>query len=119
MKMSENTVLSFSPDPNLLSQEKSALRNAGFEVISVKTESQARFEIEMGRCGVLLVSSAASAGAIQDLTRLFRRRCPPGTILFVTNRTDESAPQEVDFVISDAAEPETIVQLLRPESKAS
>ena len=119
MKMNENTVLSFSPDPNLLLHRESALRNAGFEIISVRTEIQARFEIEMGRCGMLLVSSAASAGTIQDLTKLFRRRCPPGTILFVTNRTDESAPQEVDFVVSDTAKPGTIVQLLRSESRAS
>lgn len=120
--MNENTVLSFSPDPDSLVWREAALRNAGFEVISVKTESHACFEIEMGRCGVLLVSSAARAGTIQDLTNLFRRRCPTGTIVFVTNRTDASAP-EVDYVVSDSAGPEAIVQVLRSalrsESKAS
>jgi DNA-binding NarL/FixJ family response regulator len=123
MKMNENAVLSLSPDPNLLSQRESALRNAGFEVVSVATESHAWFEIEMGRCGVLLVCSAASAGAIHDLTRLFRRRCPPGTIVFVRNRTDESVAHEVDYVVSDSAGPERIVEILRSalhsESKAS
>jgi len=121
--MNKNTVLSFSPDPNLLLQREAALRNGGFEVISVKTESHACFEIEMGRCGVLLVCYTATAGTIQDLTKLFRRRCPTGSIVFVMNRTDESVPQEVDYVVSDSAGPEEIVQILRSalhsESKAS
>jgi hypothetical protein len=51
MKTNENTVLSFSHDPNLLFQREAALRSGGFKVISVKTENQARFEIETGRCG--------------------------------------------------------------------
>lgn len=123
MKMNENTVLSFSPDPNLLLQRETALRNTGFEVISVKTESHACFEIEMGRCGVLVICYTPSAGTTQDLTKLFRRRCPTGSIVFVMNRTDESAPQEADYVVSESAGPEAIVQVLRSalhsESKAS
>jgi len=123
MKMNENTVLSFSPDPNLLLQREAALRNGGFEVISVKTESHACFEIEMGRCGVLLVCYTASAGAIRDLTKLFRRRCPTGRIVLVTNRTDESVPHEVNYVVSDSAGPEAVVKVLHStlhsESRAS
>jgi hypothetical protein len=123
MKTNENTVLSFSFDPDLLSQREAALRGAGFEVISVKTESQARFEIEMGRCGVLVICYTASAGTIQDLTKLFRRNCPTGSIVFVMNRTDESVPQEFDYTVPDSAGPEAILEVLRsglyPKSKAS
>jgi len=123
MKTNENTVLSFSHDSDLLLQREAALRSGGFEVISVKTESQARFEIEMGRCGVLLICHGASAGTIQDLTKLFRRRCPTGSIVFVMNRTDESVPEGFDYTVPDSAGPEAIVQVLRsglyPESQAS
>jgi len=123
VKTNENTVLSFSRDPDLLLHREEALRSGGFEVISVKTESQARFEIEMGRCGVLLICYTATVGTIQDLTTLFRRSCPTGSIVFVMNRTDEGAPGDVDYIIPDSAGPEAVVQVLRsplhPESKAS
>ena len=99
MAKNKNTVLSFSRDQDSLARREEALRNGGFEVISVKTESQARFEIEMGRCGVLVVCYTAGVGAIQDLTKLFRRRCPAGSIVFVMKRTDDNALQEVDYVL--------------------
>ena len=123
MKTNENTVLSFSHDSDLLLQREVALRSGGFEVISVNTESQACFEIEMGRCGVLLICYRASAGTIKDLTQLFRRSCPTGSIVFVMNRTDESRAKEFDYTVLDSAGPEAIVQVLRsglyPESQAS
>jgi hypothetical protein len=122
MKTNENTVLSFSHDPDLLLQREAALRSGGFEVISVKTESQACFEIEMGRCGLLLICYTLTVGTIQDLTKLFRRRCPTGSIVFVMHRTDDGAPGDVDYMVSDSAGPEAIVQVLRsgqhPEFKA-
>jgi hypothetical protein len=123
MKSNENTVLSFSHDPDLLLQREAALRSGGFEVISVRSESQACFEIEMGRCGVLLICYTASVGTIQDLTRLFRRRCPNGIIVFVTNRTEESVAKGFDHTVLDSAGPEAIVRVLSsglyPQSKAS
>jgi hypothetical protein len=123
MKTNENTVLSFSHDPDLLLQREAALRSGGFEVISVKTESQARFEIEMGRCGVLVICYTASVGTIQDLTKLFRRSCPTGSIVFVMDRTDEGIAEEFDYTVPGSAGPEAIVRVLRsglyPESQVS
>src|SRR4051794_18525122 len=104
MKSNENTVLSFSHAPDLLLQREAALRSGGFEVISVRSESQACFEIEMGRCGVLLICYTATVGTIQDLTILFRRRCPNGT--FITNRTEESVAKGFDHTVLDSAGPE-------------
>jgi hypothetical protein len=123
MKTNEKMVLSFSRDPDSLVRREAALRSGGFEVISVKTESHARFEIEMGRCGVLVICYRVTAATVQDLTRLFRRSCPTGSIVFVMNRTDDGAPGDVDYKVPDSEGPEAIVQSLRSglhsESKAS
>ena len=48
--MNENKILSFSPDKTMREKREAALRNGGFEVFSVNTESEARFEIEMVKC---------------------------------------------------------------------
>jgi hypothetical protein len=47
-----HTVLSFSLDGKTLREREAALRKAGFQVHSANTESQARFEIELGRRGI-------------------------------------------------------------------
>jgi len=49
VKAYENTVLSLNPDGRTLLSQESALRESGFEVISVSIPLQARSEIEMGR----------------------------------------------------------------------
>jgi hypothetical protein len=112
--MDKNTVLSFSTDRNSLVQRECALRNGGFEVISVESEIQARFEIEMGRCGVLLICFRASAATTQELTSLFRQSCPNGIIIFVM-RPSYEVPTKVDYIVPESDEPEAIVQALRSD----
>ena len=53
--MEKNTVLSFSPNKEALIVRQMALRDAGMKVVSVLTPSEARFEIQMERCGNLLM----------------------------------------------------------------
>jgi hypothetical protein len=107
------TVLSFSTDPQALLRRECALRREGFQVHSVTSEIQARFEIEMGRCGVLLMCFRATEAVVQDLSTLFRRSCPTGTIIFVMNSSGGSAPKGVDYVVPESVEAEAIVQTLR------
>jgi hypothetical protein len=103
--MDKSAVLSFSTDGDLLQEREIALRNCGFEVVSVQTEIQARFEIEMGRCGVLVICFRIHLEKARDLTELFKKNCPDGCIIFVTNQTPEKAPQEVDYVVPDSGGP--------------
>lgn len=100
-------------------RREAALRDRGFEVLSAETESQARFEIEMGRCGVLLICFRAREDIIQDLIDLFRRSCPHGTIIFVMNRARGVVPWPVDHIVYESAGPQAIVQALRSTPSAS
>jgi hypothetical protein len=74
----ENTILSLNPDGHTLLSKEVALRENGFEIISVASPLQARFEIEMGRCGIFLTSYITPVAIYHDLASLFRPSCPDG-----------------------------------------
>jgi hypothetical protein len=112
--MDANVVLSLSPDRAVLASREMALRNGGMKVISVMTPIQARFEIEMGRCGILLICYRLLEDAANQLARLFRAYCPDGQIVFVTQLPgDERAPAEADITLPESSGPDKIVEELR------
>src|SRR5204863_9966950 len=63
--------LSFSNDPEHLRERESAIRKGGFGVASVSSEIVARFEIEMGRCDVLLICYTIPPSVSSELASLF------------------------------------------------
>jgi hypothetical protein len=91
-KDAANTVLSFSLHRTTLREREVALRKGEFQVHSANTETQARFEIEMGRCGIFLICSRAAPLQAKELTSLFRRYCPDGRIIFVMNELEIEQP---------------------------
>lgn len=97
--------------PLLLPFENGPLRKGGSEVISVGSEAEARLEIEMGRCGVLLVCTN-----VRDLMRLFRQNCPNGRIIFVRTAMSSPPPKTADYVVEESEGPEAIVEVLRSSS---
>jgi hypothetical protein len=115
-----SAILSLNPDGQTLRVQESALRDAGFQVISVSTPLQARFEIELGRCGVFLTGYITPLAIYQNLAGLFRVNCPPGLIIYLTQHADDTVPV-ADIVLSEEDEPRSIVEQLRSkqETKAS
>ena len=107
----ENTVLSFGRDPLSLAEREQHLQAGGFEVISVSSEAEARLEIEMGRCGILLVCVN-----VPDLMKVFRRNCPKGRIIFVRSAMSSPTPRTADYVVEKSQGPEAILQVLRSPS---
>ena len=112
--MDKNSVLSLSSDHPALSSREATLRNGGMKVVSVTSPIQARFEIEMGRCGVFLVCYRLSKSAADDLTRLFRKRCPQGQIIFVMEQPgDDRMPVETDVALPESSGPAMILEAIR------
>lgn len=96
------TVLSLSFDAEALALRADALRRGGFEVVSVVSPAQARFEIEMGRCGIFLTDSMIADLVNADLFEIFRKNCPDGVTVYVMEgslRPNARTPK-ADFVIS-------------------
>ena len=115
----EDAVLSLNPDTKTLFSLEAALRGVGFKVISVSTPIQARFEIEMGRCGVFLSSYVMSSVICRDLVNLFRSSCPGGLVVYSMKDEDEGMPQ-ADIVLSGADDPQAIaLKIAAMRAKAS
>jgi hypothetical protein len=113
--MDKNTVLSVSPSKDALILRQTILSNAGMKVISVFTLAEARFEIQMGRCGNLLMCYRLSSEQAGDIANLFRRYCPEGRIVFISDGTGQpTAPNEADASIPESGAPEHLLQAVRP-----
>ena len=111
--MDKEKVLSYSGDRNALIQRERALRRNGFEVVSVESENQAQFEIEMGSCGILLICFRTHREKAREMAELFKRNCSGGTIVFVMNQSPDRAPHGVDYIVPESAGPEAIIDVLR------
>ena len=114
MQMPQTTVLSFSNDPEHLREREAAIRNGGFGVVSVSSETVVRFEIEMGRCGVLLICHTIPPSVSRELARFFRRSCPSGLIIAVLNGHSAS---DADVVIPASDGPDAVVRALHMSLK--
>ena len=112
----ENTVLSLNPDGQTLRNQESALRESGFEVISVHSPIQARFEIEMGRCGIFLTTHITPLAIYCDLASLFRRNCPNGLVIFMKQHPEDQIP-DAHILLSDRDEPQAVVKSIRSKQQ--
>ena len=112
--MDKNSVLSFCPSQEALVVRQNSLRHAGMNVISVLTPTEARFEIEMGRCGSLVICYRLSSQQADDIANLYRRYCPEGRIIFVTGGRDrDKTPPSANASVPESSGPERILQALR------
>jgi len=112
----ENTVLSLNPDGQKLLRHEAALRESDFKVISVAAPLDARFEIEMGRCGVFLTSYLTSFAIYRDLASLFRRSCSNGIIIFFVERPEDNIAY-ADILLSGGDEPRSIIERIRSQQQ--
>ena len=108
----ENILLSLNPDRQKLLAYEAALREGGFQIISVSAPVEARFEIEMGRCGIFLANYLAPIAIYRDLASLFRRSCPGGLVVYQAQRPNDKIP-EADILLSDEDEPRSIVKRIQ------
>jgi hypothetical protein len=110
-----DTVLSLSFDSEKLKAREAAIRGCGFQVTSVYSPAQARYEIEMGRCGIFVTCHAVPDIINQDLMNLFRRYCPDGLIVFITrNEPSFKSAYEppADITIPESQDPQGIAEIL-------
>jgi hypothetical protein len=108
----DNSVLSLNPDGKTLLNTETALRANNFEVLSVSSPIEARFELEMGRCGVFLTSYITPSVIYEDLAKFFRRSCPGGLVFFLSKPTGAEVP-DADIIFSEQDEPHLIVERIR------
>ena len=113
--MRANTVLSLSFDGEKLKSRQAVILASGFNLVSVYSPAQARYEIEMGSCGVFITCYRVPDILNRDLMNLFKRYCPDGLIIFIV-RDEPSLKSayepQADITIPESQEPQGIAQAL-------
>jgi hypothetical protein len=110
----EDTILSITPSKEALIVREATLRKGGFKVISVISPVQARFEIEMGRCGTLLFVPIVCQKQIQaKWLACSDDYCTEGRIVFVTDvPRPERVPVDADIAVPESSGPEVFFVLI-------
>jgi hypothetical protein len=109
----QHTILSLSFNAATSQRRAEALKQNGFRVVSVNSPTQARYEIEMGQCGIFITCPLVADIVSLDLLALFRKFCPTGTTIAVTSaRTHAAIGPHVDIEVEEADDPGGIVQSL-------
>jgi hypothetical protein len=120
MKTAKILSLSFSAET--LRVRELALRAHNFEVKSVLSPGQARYEIEMGQCGIFLTCAAVPDIVNQDLMNLFKRYCGKDGLIILVEGDEVSSktayPPPADIRIPKSLDPEGIVQALQARQQS-
>jgi hypothetical protein len=115
-------VLSLSFSAEKLELREHALREQSFEVKSVLSPGQARYEIELGRYDIFVTCAAVPDIVNQDLMNLFKRSGgEDGLIILiegdgVTSKT--LYPLPADVRIPKALDPHGIIQALQERRRS-
>src|SRR3569832_1966556 len=94
MGEAHKSVLAVSPDRELSAIRHTCLSRAGFYVVSVLSESAARFEIHFGQCGVLLLCHKLTPWSREALAGDFHRMCPDPFIVAVLAHERDHPPTQ-------------------------
>lgn len=97
--MTADAVLSLGANAELLWLREVVLQHAGFNVFSTSDPKQAVLEIQSGHCGVLLLCHSLENEVRRELANEFRKWCPEGRIVAVTN----DKVSELHCVVSPAS----------------
>lgn len=89
-------------------------------MVSAYSPGQARFEIERGRCGVLVTCTLVPDIVNRDLMQLFRQHCPSGLVILISG--DDKAlvaahEPLADVLLTRAEDPDGIVPAIEEDQK--
>src|SRR5215813_4603517 len=111
--MARQKVISVGANPELLWLRNSVLRSAGFDVATTANQDHALAAIQRGDCGTLLMCYSLTKPIRQQLAEAYRRYCPYGRIVAITNQRLEK-PDFADTFVYGVEEPEALIQAIQP-----
>jgi hypothetical protein len=118
MSQRHNTILAVSPDRQVARFRHVALIDAGFEVVTIHTESAARYEIYFGRCGVLLLCHKLSRAARESLAGYVLEMCPEPYIVAVLERPNDHFPPQTHRCVLHSPDPSALVKAMQEKLAA-
>jgi DNA-binding response OmpR family regulator len=115
-------ILSLSFNAEKLELRELALRAQSFEVKSVLSPGQARYEIEMGHYNIFLTCAAVPDIVNQDLMNLFRESGGEDGLIILIEGDEVTSkslyPLPADVRIPKALDPDGIIQALQERRRS-
>jgi hypothetical protein len=112
----KDSAVSLGSEPNLLQHREAALRGAGYDVFSTTSPMRAQFEVEMGRCDLLLLCYTLHQRVHSDLAEMFKHRCPTGVLVCIMHPTRRTPFPHAQICLLDSDFP-TDLHLIRKARK--
>src|SRR5581483_3427134 len=106
MTAERHLVLSVGSFDDLLWTRSQVLQSAGYQVISTSDPEEADARIVDAECGVLLICYSVREEWRQHLIDAFRKHCPRGRVVAITNVPFSHPPVEADEFIYGVEGPE-------------
>lgn len=94
------------------------MSDAGFEVVSLHTESAALFEIQLGLCGVLLLCHKLGQSTRENLARDFEKRCPDPYIIAFLAKSNDPFPPQAHKLLVHSLDPTPLIGALKEKLAA-
>lgn len=110
-------VVSVGTLPELLSLRHAVLEGAGFQVLSTSKLEEALLRIENGTCGVLLLCYSLDDDILRRLATQFRKSCPDGRIVALTNRPVVIPPIQADAFAYAVEGSEALIAAVRGDTQ--
>jgi hypothetical protein len=101
-----------SPDRGLSRFRHEGLHQAGFYVVSVFSEAAARYEIQFGQCGVLLLCHKLSKPVREALAQDFHTMCHDPFIISVLAHERDHYPAQTHVCIVHSPDLTNLVSTL-------
>ncbi len=102
-------VLSVGILPELMSLRHAVLEGAGFQVFSTSKAEEALLRIENGNCDVLLLCYSLDDDILRRLETQFRKSCPDGRIVAITNQPVVIPPIHADAFVYGMEGPDVLI----------
>jgi hypothetical protein len=114
-----NRILSVGSLPLLLSLRHAVLESTGYEVFSTDIPQKAAERIRAGDCGVLVICYSTGDSWRRSLIRDYRKHCPNGRIVEITNHQVGDDTDDVDALVYGLEGPEILIDAIRGNGKAA
>ena len=106
-------VISVGTLPELLSLREAVLKSVGYEVFTTQRPEDAVSRIQEGSCAVLLLCYSVPNEWKKELIQEFRKSCPKGRIVAITDRMVAEIPKQVDELIFGLEGAEALIDAIR------
>lgn len=108
-------VLSLGADDELISLREAVLRTVGLNVFSTTDPEEALGRIRAGTCGVMLVCYSLEQAVRERLAAEFRRHCPDGRIISISNKRADDGTFYGDIVFDALEGAEALIDTVRTQ----